>query len=174
MLPQKYIIAVLGDAYEGKTTTINKTFNKLAGSKIISGVTSVWGPLPSPSNVVDFSLTGITKYGLTGFLSQGDQICYTYVNLEKLVQMGCQVIVCACRKRNPDTFNAVAKVAWEYDFSIIWIKFDRPKDVSKTNIRMNYPTRYSTYSNSVIISASGCFAEKEPNDLLMVFSMNEV
>ena len=45
MLPQKYIIAVLGDAYEGKTTTINKTFNKLAGSKIISGVTSVWGPL---------------------------------------------------------------------------------------------------------------------------------
>ena len=28
MLPQKYIIAVLGDAYEGKTTTINKTFNK--------------------------------------------------------------------------------------------------------------------------------------------------
>ena len=79
MLPQKYIIAVLGDAYEGKTTTINKTFNKLAGSKIISGVTSVWGPLPSPSNVVDFSLTGITKYGLTGF----------------------------------------------------WIKFDRPKDVSK-------------------------------------------
>ena len=102
-----------------------------AGSKIISGVTSVWGPLPSPSNVVDFSLTGITKYGLTGFLSQGDQICYTYVNLEKLVQMGCQVIVCACRKRNPDTFNAVAKVAWEYDFSIIWIKFDRPKDVSK-------------------------------------------
>ena len=36
-----------------------------------------------------------------------------------------------CRKRNPDTFNAVAKVAWEYDFSIIWIKFDRPKDVSK-------------------------------------------
>ena len=89
------------------------------------------GALPSPSNVVDFSLTGITKYGLTGFLSQGDQICYTYVNLEKLVQMGCQVIVCACRKRNPDTFNAVAKVAWEYDFSIIWIKFDRPKDVSK-------------------------------------------
>ena len=131
MLPQKYIIAVLGDAYEGKTTTINKTFNKLAGSKIISGVTSVWGPLPSPSNVVDFSLTGITKYGLTGFLSQGDQICYTYVNLEKLVQMGCQEIVCACRQRTPDTVNAVAKVAWEYDFSIIWIKFDRPKDVSK-------------------------------------------
>ena len=167
MLPQKYIIAVLGDAYEGKTTTINKTFNKLAGSKIISGVTSVWGPLPSPSNVVDFSLTGITKYGLTGFLSQGDQICYTYVNLEKLVQMGCQVIVCACRKRNPDTFNAVAKVAWEYDFSIIWIKFDRPKDVSKDEYT-------DELSNSAIISTSGCFADKEPNDLLMVFSMNEV
>lgn len=131
MLPQKYIIAVLGDAHEGKTTTINKAFNKLADSKIISGVTSVWGPLPSPSNVVDFSLTGITKYGLTGFLSQGDQICYTYANLEKLVQGGCQVIVCACRKHNPDTFTAVAKIAWEHDFSIIWIKFDRPKNVSK-------------------------------------------
>ena len=110
MLPQKYIIAVLGDAYEGKTTTINKTFNKLAGSKIISGVTSVWGPLPSPSNVVDFSLTGITKYGLTGFLSQGDQICYTYVNLEKLVQMGCQVIVFVLHKREINILIAISTV----------------------------------------------------------------
>lgn len=131
MLPQKYIIAVLGDAGEGKTTTINKAFNKLADSKIISGVTSVWGTLPSPSNVVDFSLTGITEYGLTGFLSQGDQICHTNANLEKLVRLGCQVIVCACRKQDPDTFNAVAKIAWEHDFSIVWIKFDRPENVSK-------------------------------------------
>ena len=67
MLPQKYIIAVLGDAYEGKTTTINKTFNKLAGSKIISGVTSVWGPLPSPSNVWIFLLRGLPNTGLQDF-----------------------------------------------------------------------------------------------------------
>lgn len=104
----------------------------------------------------------------------GDQICYTYVNLEKLVQMGCQVIVCACRKRNPDTFNAVAKVAWEYDFRLFGLSLIDRKMFLKTNIRMNYPTRYSTYSNSAIISTSGCFADKEPNDLLMVFSMNEV
>lgn len=131
MLAQKYLFAVLGDANEGKTTTIYKTFRKLDGSGLIASVTSVWGPVPTSAQVVEFCLTGITGYGLTGFLSKGDQIYDTKANLENLVQKGCRVIVCACRKRLPDTFKAVAEISWKYDYTIVWIKFDRPGTVSK-------------------------------------------
>lgn len=137
MLAQKYLFAVLGDANEGKTTTVCKAFRKLAGSGVISSVTSVRGPVPLPvsvplpARVDDFCLTGITGYGLTGFLSSGDQINDTKANLENLVQKGCRVIVCACRKRLPDTFKAVAEISWKYDYTIVWIKFDRPETISK-------------------------------------------
>lgn len=36
MLAQKYLFAVLGDANEGKTTTVCKAFRKLAGSGLIA------------------------------------------------------------------------------------------------------------------------------------------
>lgn len=134
MLTQKYIIAVIGDANDGKTTTINKVFKKMQEADAITHITPVAGwsvPSSSPSAWDDFSLTGNTKYGLTGFLSRGDVVYATKSDLDILASAGCGVIICACRKQYPDTFNAVAKVSWEYGYSIIWIRFDRPPEVTK-------------------------------------------
>lgn len=133
MLPQKYIIAVIGEAHDGKTTTINKAFIKMDADGIISHVTAMQGwTIPTPADVIhDFSLTGNTKYGLTGFVSRGDVTHALYSDLDNLVSAGCNVIICACRKQRPDTFNAVAKISWEYNYPIIWIKFNRPVNVSK-------------------------------------------
>ncbi len=132
MLPQKYIIAVIGYADDGKTTTISKAFQKIDAKGVISHIRRIWGT-PANNPIEDFSLTGNTKYGLTGILSQGDAIKKLYAELDRLVKIDCNVIICACRKQYPDTFNAVAKISWEHDYSIIWIKFDRPHGVTQDN-----------------------------------------
>lgn len=132
MLPQKYLIAVIGEANDGKTTTINKVFSKMNADGIISHIVAMSGwTIPAPNTYSDFSLTGQTKYGLTGFISRGDVISTLKNDLYDLVSAKCNVIVCACRKQYPDTFNAVAKVSWEHNYKIIWMKFDRPANVSK-------------------------------------------
>jgi hypothetical protein len=132
MLPQKYLIAVIGDANDGKTTTICKAFHKMNASGVILHPTTMPGfIIPAINSYHDFSLTGNTIYGLTGFISRGDVI-YTLKNdLDNLVRVGCNVIICACRRNYPATFNAVAQVSWESDYSIIWIKFNRPTGVTQ-------------------------------------------
>ena len=128
---KKYIIAVIGDAGDGKTTTINKTYDKLVIAGKLTEIRYLWGMPDISRPTFDFSLTGTAKYGKTGMVSRGDQICALLDDLYRLADEDCNVIVCACRKHWPDTFKSIAEIAWEYGYYIDWVKFDRPAGMSK-------------------------------------------
>lgn len=132
LMPSKYIIAVIGDANAGKTTTINKIYHMLVSRGAIKDVVNIWGTPDINYPTVDFSLTGTTRYGLTGIMSQGDQICYLEENLEDLAKdRGVDMILCACRKGSPDTYKAVAKISWMYGYNIIWAHLSPAPGISK-------------------------------------------
>ena len=124
--PDKYILAVIGDANAGKTTTLTKTYYKLKDQDKIRDVTCYWGKPDIKFPTSDFLLKGITLYGLTGIISQGDQICYLKENLERLAEQDAKVILCACRKQAPDTYKSVAEISWKYGYDIIWIQLSCP------------------------------------------------
>lgn len=131
LMPNKYIIAVIGDANAGKTTTINKIYDNLNKAGKISGITNIWG-MPDICNPrIDFSLTGITFYGLTGIVSRGDVICTLKTDLVELATRKSEMIICACRKKYPNTFNAVAAISWMYGYHIIWVDLSCPLGTSK-------------------------------------------
>lgn len=128
--PDKYMLAVIGEANAGKTTTLTKAYYKLKSEGKISNITCYWGKTDIRFPTSDFLLKGITVYGLTGIISQGDQICYLKKNLERLAKENAQVILCACRKQAPDTYKSVAEISWKYGYNIIWIDLSCPSDMS--------------------------------------------
>lgn len=128
--PDKYILAVIGEANAGKTTTLTKTYHYLKGNNKLTEVTFFWGKADIKDPNSDFLLKGTTVYGLTGILSQGDQICYLGENLERLAKHEVQVILCACRKQQPDTYKSVAGISWKYGYNIIWIDLSCPEGMS--------------------------------------------
>lgn len=144
--PNKFIIAIIGDANAGKTTTINKVFNTMSKTGKIHSVENIWDSPDINNPTLDFSLTGETKYGTTGIVSRGDIIYALKDDLETLVAKKAEVIICACRKQRPDTFNAVAAISWKHSYSIIWIDISCPSGISK-----------DTYTDSISSNISSLF-----------------
>lgn len=136
-LPAKYIIAVIGDADAGKTTTINKVFEDLSTTGKIRNVNLRWGKPGTVNPVGDFSLTGKTVYGLTGISSAGDVMQDMRADLNDLIAKASgenggepAVIFCACRKERPRTFSVVAEIAWQYGYTILWVPLACPAGTS--------------------------------------------
>lgn len=144
-LPNKYIIAIIGDANAGKTTTIAKIYENLYSAGKISGITYLWNKPDINNPTIDFSLIGNTIYGITGILSRGDVICTLKSDLEVLAIAKSNVIVCACRKQYPDTFNAVAGISWMYGYNIIWVDLSCPTGTSKDLYTDGISARISSY-----------------------------
>lgn len=84
---QKLVIANRGSKEQGKSTSIREVFNILTAKY--------------PTNVIidngDIMATIQIEDVLVGLESQGDPSSRIFNSLKKLVELGCDVIVCACR-----------------------------------------------------------------------------
>ena len=122
LMPSKYIIAVIGDANAGKSTTIKKVYRELVKRGKIKNIKNIWGDPDDIGYKGDVSLMGATSYGLTGIVSEGDNLRMLEVYLTDFKEKErADMILCACRKQWPGTYKAVAKFAWMYGYTIIWV-----------------------------------------------------
>ena len=84
---QKLVIANRGSKEQGKTSSIREVFNILA-AKYPANVYIDYGDIMATIKIGDV---------LVGLESQGDPGSRIFDSLEKFVELGCDVIVCACR-----------------------------------------------------------------------------
>lgn len=129
LLPERYLIALIGGANAGKTTTVNKVYDELKRKGKIRGEALKWGSPGIVKPVTDFCLTGTTVYGLTGILSAGDVLRDLRSGLEDLIagsEAKPGAILCACRYERPKTFGAVAEMSWRYGYTILWVEVACP------------------------------------------------
>ena len=112
---KKTIIAVYGSAQEGKSSTIKKVCQKL----IANFPDAIASDLAIDYSA-DISVTIIIGNIKIGIESQGDPSTGLLERLDKLAIDGCDIIICATRRRG-ETTNAVGEVAEKYNYNMIWL-----------------------------------------------------
>lgn len=91
------VIALLGDENTGKSHTINVVYSFLLRDKYqqVPGVFSVLGD-PKNEDIIDILIREETKVGIIGM---GDLVGELKRCLLHLEQLGCDTVVCACRRK---------------------------------------------------------------------------
>ena len=113
---QKLVIANRGSKEQGKTSSIREVFNVLA-AKYPTNVYIDYGDIMATIQIGDV---------LVGLESQGDPGSRIFDSLKKFVELGCDVIVCACRSYG-DTTNAVYALSND-DYQVIFATNDKSDD----------------------------------------------
>ena len=113
---QKLVIANRGSKEQGKTSSIREVFNILA-AKYPANVYIDYGDILATILIGDV---------LVGLESQGDPGSRIFDSLKKFVELGCDVIVCACRLYG-DTTNAVYALSND-GYQVIFATNDKSDD----------------------------------------------
>lgn len=120
------IIAVSGSSNAGKTTTIRLAYEQLSEkSDILDGGRRARKEVRGAV----LEIEGVK----VGFASPGDREDVLRENLDRLIEAGCQVIVCATHTSRSATYRVVYRLKSGY--RIVWIEKDRtePADESRAN-----------------------------------------
>ncbi len=127
---QKLVIANRGSKEQGKTSSIREVFNVLA-AKYPTNVYIDYGDIMATIQIGDV---------LVGLESQGDPSSRIFDSLKKFVELGCDVIVCACRSYG-DTTDAVYTLAND-GYQIIFAQNDKSDDEAmRIVLNKKYATR---------------------------------
>ena len=113
---QKLVIANRGSKEQGKTSSIKEVFNIL-DAKYPTNVYIDYGDILATILIGDV---------LVGLESQGDPGSRIFDSLKKFVELGCDVIVCACRSYG-DTTNAVYALSND-GYQVIFATNDKSDD----------------------------------------------
>lgn len=113
---QKLVIANRGSKEQGKTSSIREVFNIL-DAKYPTNVYIDYGDILATILIGDV---------LVGLESQGDPGSRIFDSLKKFVELGCDVIVCACRSYG-DTTNAVYALSND-GYQVIFATNDKSDD----------------------------------------------
>ena len=113
---QKLVIANRGSKEQGKTSSIREVFNIL-NAKYPTNVYIDYGDILATILIGDV---------LVGLESQGDPGSRIFGSLKKFVELGCDVIVCACRSYG-DTTNAVYALSND-GYQVIFATNDKSDD----------------------------------------------
>ena len=127
---QKLVIANRGSKEQGKTSSIKEVFNIL-DAKYPTNVYIDYGDILATILIGDV---------LVGLESQGDPGSRIFDSLKKFVELGCDVIVCACRSYG-DTTNAVYALSND-GYQVIFATNDKSDDETmQVVLNKKYATR---------------------------------
>jgi len=127
---QKLVIANRGSKEQGKTSSIREVFDILA-AKYPANVYIDYGDIMATIKIGDV---------LVGLESQGDPGSRIFDSLEKFVELGCDVIVCACRSYG-DTTDAVYGLV-NNGYQVIFAQNDKSDDEAmQVVLNKKYATR---------------------------------
>lgn len=127
---QKLVIANRGSKEQGKTSSIREVFNVLA-AKYPTNVYIDYGDIMATIQIGDV---------LVGLESQGDPSSRIFDSLKKFVELGCDVIVCACRSYG-DTTDTVYALAND-GYQVIFAQNDKSDDETmQVVLNKKYATR---------------------------------
>ena len=113
---KKTIIVVRNVGGRGKTETLRALGNLIIADPAIAVIEQI----PSDnSERRDFRLVVRMNERVVGIESQGDPGTRLEVRLIELINLDCEIIVCASRTRG-ETERAIENVARAQDFQIIW------------------------------------------------------
>ena len=138
---QKLVIANRGSKEQGKSTSIREVFNILAAKYASGNEKDVY---IDPTNVyIDYGdIMATIQIGdvLVGLESQGDPGSRIFDSLKKFVDLGCDIIVCACRSYG-DTTDAVYALAND-GYQVILAQNDKSDDEAmQAVLNKKYATR---------------------------------
>lgn len=113
---KKIVFANCGAGNQGKSSSVKEVYNSLNSkykAKLLIGG-------------VDVKATIQINGFLVGIESQGDPNSRMFQSLKDFVNMGCDIIVCACRSSG-STRKKVESLA-NLGYQIVWTQNDRTKD----------------------------------------------
>ena len=112
----KIVIANSGHGKQGKSTSIKALF-KVLSDKYPDGIDII-------KNHVDILATIRIGDILVGIESQGDPNSRMFDSLTRLREMGCNIIICACRTSGA-TIDKVKSLHTEYGYDLIFVSNPR-------------------------------------------------
>lgn len=127
---QKLVIANRGSKEQGKTSSIREVFNIFA-ARYSTKVYFDYGDIMATIQIGDV---------LVGLESQGDPGSRIIDSLKKFVELGCDIIVCACRSYG-DTTDAVYALAND-GYQVIFAQNDKSDDEAmQVSLNKKYASR---------------------------------
>ena len=127
---QKLVIANRGSKEQGKTSSIREVYNILV-ARYPTNVYFDYGDIMATIQIGDI---------LVGLESQGDPGSRIFDSLKKFMELGCDVIVCACRSYG-DTTDAVNALA-DDGYQVIFATNDKSDDKAmQVVLNKKYATR---------------------------------
>lgn len=125
---KKTVIAIWGNAIQGKSTSIREIASRIPARFPGSSVTYLI------QGDVDIKAIAIINGLKVGIESQGDPNSRLRQSLDDFVAQGCEIIICATRTRG-DTVDAVNELYSNHRYDIIWTSnlFSNEKDINYLN-----------------------------------------
>ena len=115
---QKLVIANRGSKEQGKSSSLREVFGILSVKYPVNTIID-YGDIMATIQIGDF---------LIGLESQGDPSSRIFDSLRHFVELGCDVIICACRTYG-DTTDAVKALAYD-GYQVIFTQNDKSDDES--------------------------------------------
>ncbi|MFA5781850.1 MAG: hypothetical protein WC868_06235 [Bacteroidales bacterium] len=113
----KTIIALKGIGDSGKSTTIGMLYRLLSSNNNYHLVEKDYDP-----NGGDFIAVFSRNGMLIGITSSGDKYDLVHDKLEKLINMGCVICVCACRSFDRYGHGTIAAISEFTNFQALYIE----------------------------------------------------
>lgn len=125
---KKTIIAIWGDASQGKSSSIREIANLITFYFPGSTLTYL---IQGPVDIKAIATINGIKIGIE---SQGDPNSRLRQSLSEFIAEGCEIIICATRTRG-DTVDAVNELFINHRYDIIWTSnlFSNEKDINYLN-----------------------------------------
>lgn len=123
----KIVIANIGKADMGKTTSIRKAFNILAEQ--YPDTTKIYVPRYGKAPILEGEVKATIKIDdiLVGIETQGDPNSRLPKSLNNFVDWGCKIILVACRADDNETYNSVTALRNE-GYEILWLSNGKAED----------------------------------------------
>ena len=136
----KLVIANIGTAYTGKSSSVKEVFSLLA-TRYPNNIT-IFHSLESGDVKAIIDVQGVQ----IGIESQGDPNSRLFQSLDDFQRIGCSIIVTACRTYGRTT--CAVEEMHQYGYRIIWSPHDKSWDDSKIKNYLN--SRYAEHIVQII------------------------